>query len=97
MPGALEPLVQDAPRRTHERVALDVLAVAGLLADQHQPGVARALAEHRLGGVLPELARSALLDRLAQRAQARSRRNRRGAGLGRARGGHVSAMQLPEP
>jgi hypothetical protein len=61
-----QPLVEDAARGADERMALDVLAVAGLLADHHHLGVLRALAEHGLGRAFIEVARAAAVDRVAQ-------------------------------
>src|SRR5512144_361143 len=54
--GLLQRLVQDPPGWADERMALDVLAVAGLLADQHQPCPLEALPEDGLGPGLPERA-----------------------------------------
>ena len=51
--GTLQRLREDPSRRADEGLALDVLAIARLLADQHQPCLARALAEDRLRGVFP--------------------------------------------
>ena len=55
----LESVVQYPPGRADERLALDVLPIAGLLADQHHPGPGSAIAKHRLGRVFPEVARPA--------------------------------------
>src|SRR6201999_445835 len=68
-PGADEGFAQEAAGGTDEGLALDVLAVAGGLADQHQPRLRRALAEDGLGRVAVEIAAMAVLDRLAQRLQ----------------------------
>jgi len=51
--GIGERTVQDFARRSHERPALEVLAVARLLADKHDGSARAAFAEYRLGGVLP--------------------------------------------
>jgi hypothetical protein len=64
-PGLIETLVEDPARRADERVAFDVLAVAGLLADQHQRRRLRAFAHYRLRGPLMEVAGSTCLDRAA--------------------------------
>jgi hypothetical protein len=96
-PSPLETLVQHAPGRPDEGVALDVLAVAGLLADQHQAGVTGALAEDRLRGPLPQLAGAAPLDRLAQRRQTETRRHWRRCESLRVALGHVPAVQVPQP
>jgi hypothetical protein len=49
--GTLEPLVEDATGRADERMPLDVLAVAGLPADEHHARVRVALAHDRLRGL----------------------------------------------
>jgi hypothetical protein len=49
----LEGFVQDAAGRPDERPALDVLAVTGLLADQHQARALAALSKHGLSRILP--------------------------------------------
>jgi hypothetical protein len=67
--GALERPREDAAGRPDEGLALDVLAVAGLLADQHQLRLAQAGAEDRLGRVSPERAAAALGGGPAQLAQ----------------------------
>ena len=64
-PGALEPLVEHPAGGADERVALDVLAVAGLLPDQHHARLARAFAHHRLRRALVQVAGAARLDRAA--------------------------------
>jgi hypothetical protein len=68
-PRPLEPLVEHAPGRPDERVALDVLAFAGLLAHQHQRRPAGPLAHHRLGGGRVQVASAARLDRAPQIAE----------------------------
>jgi hypothetical protein len=62
------------------RAALQVLAVAGLLADEDDVGVCRALAEDRLRGVLPERTGLAPGCSLAQLLQARTVRDKSGSG-----------------
>ena len=49
----LERLVEHTSSRADKRLAFDVLPIAGLLSDEHDLGVFRALAEHglRAGGV----------------------------------------------
>src|SRR5579859_7530408 len=64
--GFGEPLVQETARRADKRFALDVLAVTGLLADEHQRGLAGALPEDRLRRVLPEAAPATPFGRAAQ-------------------------------
>jgi hypothetical protein len=61
--------VQHAPRRADERVALEVLLIARLLADQHEPGPLRALAEHRPGRVPVQIAALAAGRRVPQRRE----------------------------
>jgi hypothetical protein len=53
-PGFGQARRQDPAGRTHERVTLAVLLIAGLLADQTERGGSRPLPEHRLGGVVKE-------------------------------------------
>jgi hypothetical protein len=48
--------VEQPPRRSHERLALSILLVSGLLTYQHHIGVHRPLAEDRLGRSLIEIA-----------------------------------------
>src|SRR5262245_13594222 len=48
--------VEDAPRRADERLAAEILLVAGLLADEHDVSGSAALARHRLRCVLVERA-----------------------------------------
>ena len=48
--------VQHLARRPHERRALEVFLIAGLLAHQHDAGVGGTAAEHHLGGVAVQLA-----------------------------------------
>jgi len=55
----LEPPVEHAAGGPDERAALEVLAVAGLLADHHHLRVLAALPEHRLGARSPQVARAA--------------------------------------
>jgi hypothetical protein len=52
--------IEDPAGRTHEGMALQVLLVTRLLADEHEPGVQGALAEYDLGGPGPEVASPAL-------------------------------------
>src|SRR5438477_372186 len=67
-----------------ERLAGEVLLVAGLLADQHHARAAWALAEHRLRTAPPQRAATARRGRRAQRRQRAALRQevRRGAGGG---------------
>ena len=60
MPAIVECLVEDAPGRPDERVPLEVLLVARLLADKHQRRRDGPVAEDRLGRPLPELAAPAI-------------------------------------
>jgi hypothetical protein len=52
--------VEEGSGWTDERMAGEVLLVAGLLAGHHDSGPARPLAEHRLGPGLPQRAGPAL-------------------------------------
>ena len=58
-PRRLERRVEDPPGGTDERVPLLIFLVARLLADEHERGARRALAEHGLCGVLVKSARRA--------------------------------------
>ena len=78
--GPLEALVEHFARGADERMSLDVLAVAGLLADQHQAGACGALAHDRLGGAFPQVAGAAVLHGPAQVRQASGGRVRARAG-----------------
>src|SRR5256885_2074706 len=100
-PGLLEPLVEDAAGRPDERMALDVLAVARLLADHHHLGVPGPFAHHGLGRSLPKVAGPAGLYRVVQCLEARLVRNRGGGAIElrrglSAQGGHF-ASGVPEP
>ena len=53
--GLVQGAFQQAARWPDERLTLQVLLVARLLADQHHPGVLGALAEHGLGGLTPQV------------------------------------------
>ena len=68
--GTLERVVEHTPRRADEQRALDVLAVARLLADKRQARLARPLAEHDLRASLPEIAAAAVGGGRAQGGQA---------------------------
>jgi hypothetical protein len=54
--GVAERRVQEPTSGADERLALPVLAVAGLLADQDDSGVGRAFTEYRLAGPLVQIA-----------------------------------------
>jgi len=69
--GELQGIREDPAGGADERMRIDGLLVARLLAHQHQRRRDRALAEHRLGRALPELAATAgsgLLAGLDERA-----------------------------
>src|SRR4051812_16936122 len=55
-PDGLERPVELAPGRSHERAALAVLLVAGLLPDEHGPGALQPFAEDGLARVAPQMA-----------------------------------------
>src|SRR4029077_14795919 len=65
----LERLVEATPGPGDKRLAFDVLAIAGLLSDEHDLSVFRALAEHGLGAGLVEVTGATGSGRLAQRRQ----------------------------
>src|SRR5438552_86278 len=64
--GLLQTPLQQLARRADKGLALKVLMIARLLADQHQPSMFGALAEHRLGRVGPKVAGLARGGRLLQ-------------------------------
>src|SRR5256885_16759274 len=64
-----ESLVEDATGGSDEGVPLDVLAIARLLADEHQRGSTRAFPEDCLRGVFPEVATPTSGGSFAQRRQ----------------------------
>src|SRR5437868_6779038 len=63
----LERRIEQRAGGTDERPPGKVLLVAGLLADEHDRGVERPLAEHRLGGMPVEVAAGAVAGVLEQR------------------------------
>ncbi len=65
--GGVETLPEHATGRSDERLALDVLAVARLLADEDQPRRRRTAPEHRLRGVAVQRASGAPLRRSLER------------------------------
>src|SRR6266571_226259 len=67
--GGFESLVEDAAGGSDEGLALDVLAIAWLLADEHQHGATRAVAEDGLSGLFPQIAAPASGSSLAQPRQ----------------------------
>ncbi len=58
--------LQETPRRPDKGLALQVLLVPGLLADEHHPGVLSALPEHGLGRLCPQVATFAGSGRILQ-------------------------------
>ena len=76
--GRLEPAIELASCGPHERMPLEVLAVAGLLAHEHQPRARRPLTEHGLRGRLPQVTAAAVRRGLAQRLVAAALRQERG-------------------
>src|SRR5205085_5780207 len=71
-PPAIDPRIRERAIEklacgADERATREVFLVARLLADEHQGGVAIALAEHRLGAPLPQRARATVRRRSAQR------------------------------
>jgi hypothetical protein len=65
----LERAIEQLPGRPYEGVALQVLFVARLFADQHESRTRRAVTEHRLRRLLIEGATAAACRRGAQRRQ----------------------------
>jgi hypothetical protein len=53
-----ECFVEHASRGTDERPTGEIFAISGLLTHEHQRCVRRPFAEHRLGGVAPQVART---------------------------------------
>jgi len=62
-PGLLERLVEHRARRPDERPSDEVLAIAGLLTDEHDRGPAATLPEHALGRARPEVTGATRVDR----------------------------------
>src|SRR5262249_2264862 len=91
----LEGLVEELPCRTDEGVALDVLAVSGLLADEHQLCAGWALAEHRLGGPGEQVTSLAGPGRLTEGFQAAALRNPGSSALGGGLGHPTTVCTLP--
>ena len=69
-PRGRERLIEHAPGGADERLAGDVLLVTRLLADEDDLRGPTALAEHRLSGVFPEVARLAMRRRVAPGGEA---------------------------
>ena len=69
MPAASSPRSSSRPAGPDERLAGEVLLVAGLLADQHHPRALEPLTEDGLGGPAPEVAAAAAGGGLAQRLE----------------------------
>src|SRR5690606_38489879 len=67
---ALEVRVEHAPGRPDERAARHVLLVAGLLADDHQLGLARPLSHHRAIVEQADRAAATGVDRLVDALEA---------------------------
>jgi hypothetical protein len=70
----LERVVQKTPGRTDERQPLPILVIARLLADQQEPRVRRARAEHGLRRPLPQRTGATVVGRRAQASSARAPR-----------------------
>jgi hypothetical protein len=66
----LERLIEHSAGGAHERLAGDVLLIAGLLADEDHLRRPAAIAEHGLRRVLPQVARPAMRRGVAPRAEA---------------------------
>src|SRR5204862_1577187 len=79
--GVGEAFVEDPSGRPDERMALLVLLIAGLLADEDHLGGPLSLSEHALGRAGPEVTGPAALDGRAQVGYRGLGRERRVAGL----------------
>jgi hypothetical protein len=64
--GLRERLVEDLPRRSHERMARSILLIPWLLTDEQDLRVRRSFAEDRLSGSLVEIAAGAGFSGCAQ-------------------------------
>ena len=82
IPASSSARVEQPPRGPDERLALPVLLIAGLLADEHDPGVRGARAEHGLVGLPVQRTAPASGGRLPERVQAGAAGHE---GLGRVR------------
>src|SRR5207247_640664 len=71
-----ERLVQESSGRPDERVARQILFVAGLLTHHHDPRAHRTLAQHRLRGIAVKVAALALLRGLPQLRNSGVRRHK---------------------
>jgi hypothetical protein len=69
--GIAQCAIEQPARGAHERSARDVLLIAGLLADENEPRVGRAFAEHGLRCVSPQLAAAAVASELRELGKAR--------------------------
>jgi hypothetical protein len=81
-PRALQTLVEHAPGGADERMPLDVLAVTGLLADQHHAGAQTAFAHHCLGRSFVQVAGAARLHSGVEVRQTRALGDRRVGSVG---------------
>ncbi|MGI9030383.1 MAG: hypothetical protein ACR2HP_10430, partial [Ilumatobacteraceae bacterium] len=87
--GVTQATPQHPAGRSDERVALVVLLITRLLADQHQSGLAGAFAEHGAGGVLVQRAPGAIGGGGSQLIDGGGGRDERGGGHRRVTaGGH---------
>ena len=88
--GRVHRVAQQRARRADERPALPVFLVAGLLADEHRLGARGSFAEHRLRGVLVEVAPAASRGRVAQARERLARGQKVGGGS--LEGGHANEI-----
>jgi len=94
----LERLIEETSGRTDEWLAFNVLAVARLLADEHDLGMLGALPEDRLGAGLVKVAGATTPGRLAQRGQrAWLRKGQDGGYFLAASSGRLNVNSLPSP
>jgi hypothetical protein len=73
-PGVLHRPIEHPTGRADERMAVQVLFIARLLADEHDARLGRSLTEHRLGRVLVERAATTRLHRFPHRRKCEARR-----------------------
>ena len=74
--GRIDRLGEEAPSGSDERLALEILPIPGLLADEHERRTRRAPSrEHDLGGIPPEFAAAALLGGATQLLDVATRRD----------------------
>jgi len=94
--GFGQTLVEEPTSRADERMPLEILAIARLLADQQEPGARPALPENGLGRALPERAGAAAGGSSAKRRQGSlARQGRRTDRRGGGGSGHGESRCTP--